>query len=415
MKNNYNRTIIGCYLGIFVQAIVNNFTAILFVPLMGMYDMSFVDLGILVSVNFVAQVGVDILFSGAIDKYGYRRLLMPALVMAFVGLFLYVLTPNILPGYEFFGFLVSTVIFAAAPGFLEIKLSSIVNDVPSDNKGAAMSLMHSFYAWGQLATVALTTIGLFVLGKENWQFIIAFWMIFPLITFILFCFSPLPEVSGSEKSGNNKLKVILSPFFIIAMLTIFTGASAELVAAQWCSSFLEKALGLSKTMGDLIGICGFAAMMGTARALYGALGSKVNIHIAMMVCSAVSFVCYVLLSVSSNNIICLIACALAGFGAGILWPGTLVIASDKFPTAGAWIFAILAAAGDIGGSVSTWFTGIIIDYCANTPIANLVGSLTNSDGTGAAMRLSLLIAALAPLVCFFCNVILRNNMKKSVK
>lgn len=411
---NYKSTIIGCYLGIFVQAIVNNFTAILFVPLMGMYDLSFVDLGILVAVNFVSQVGIDIIFSGAMDKYGYRRLLMPALTMAFGGLLLFVLTPVFLPSHVFLGFVISTVVFAAAVGFLEIMLSSIVNDIPSDNKGAAMALMHSFYAWGQLATVALTTIGLLVFGVENWQWIIVFWMIFPFATFWIFFFSPLPQVQSSEKS-TKKRDVMFSPFFIIAMIGIFTGASAELVAAQWASSFLEKALGISKTMGDLIGICGFAAMMGTARALYGAFGSKINISNAMMLCSAVSFVCYLTISLSPNNTICLIACAVSGFGAGILWPGTLVIGADKFPNAGAWIFAILAAAGDIGGSVSSWFTGIIVDYCVDTPVANFIGSLTNSDGTGAAMRLSLLVAALAPLVCFFCNVILKNNMKKSVK
>lgn len=410
MRKSFKRTRLACYVGTFVQAVICNLTAILFIPLMELYHLNYVDLGILVAINFTAQVAVDILFSGMMDRYGYRKFTLPAILFALVGLLLFAAAP-ILFDNVFIGMVIATIVFAAASGLLEILISPIVNALPSEDKGASMSLMHSFYAWGQVGVIILTTLALYLFGAQNWQWIVLAWAIVPFTCFILFFFSPFPDTIPEEHRVGMK-SLLLKPFFIFAMLAIFCGAATEVGMNQWSSTFMEKGLAVPKVIGDLLGMCGFAFMLGLGRMLHGIYGAKLNIHRVLIFCSALSLVCYLAVALSPYNALNIFACALCGFGASLLWPGTLVVSAERYPMAGAWLFAILAAAGDIGAAVGPYLTGFVVDHSIASELISKIATIFATTPEQAAIRLGFLAAAIFPAITLVCHIVLKKMKAK---
>lgn len=399
----YNRTIISCFLGIFVEAIVTNITAILFIPMMNMYNLSYIHLGMLVGINFVTQVMTDLIFSGLIDKLGYRKLVLPACFSAFIGLVMFGFTP-VLFNDILMGLIISTIIFSAASGLLEIQLSSIVNAIPNDNTAGALSLMHSFYAWGQVATIIVTTLFIYFFGGENWQIIVILWAIVPFITLLMFMSSPFPDIIPDEHRLDFG-DLILKPFYIIALAAIFFGAATECVMNQWASTFTEKALNMPKLIGDLCGMCVFAVMLGMGRSLYSKYSSRFNISRVLIASSLLALACYILTAISPPAV-SLIACGICGIGASLLWPGTLIISADRYPMAGAWMFAILAAAGDIGAGFGPWVAGLIIDNSANSVLVSKIAAMLNIMQDQARIRAGILCASIFPVAALACHVVL---------
>ncbi len=408
----YRLTTLSCFVGIFVQAIMVNLTAILFIPLMRIYSFSYIHLGILVAVNFGVQIGSDIIFSSLIDRIGFRRLVLPSCLLSFVGLCLFALAPYLFPSRIFAGLVVATVIFSAACGLLEVLLSPIVNAIPNAHKGAAMSLLHSFYAWGQAATIIVTTLFLFILGEWNWQIIVLLWTIVPLVNFVMFLKAPFPPGIPHEHRLNMR-DLIGHAFVLTAFAAIFFGTATEVVMNQWSSAFMEKALLFPKVKGDLLGMCGFAVMLGTGRALYGKFGARMNVNKALIATSAMAILCYLAVALSPWNAISLTACILSGFATSLLWPGTLITASERYPLSGAWLFALLAAAGDIGAAAGPWMTGWVIDNVINTPIANSLAGLLRISGEQAALRTGILAAVGFPVCALICHIALKRMQERN--
>jgi fucose permease len=397
MTRNYRRTTFSCFVGIFVQAIITNLTAILFIPMMDLYGFSYVHLGILVGINFTSQVSADLFLSAIVDKVGYRRLVLPACVLAFVGLLFFGLSPALFPGHVYAGIVVATVVFAFASGLLEVLLSPIVAAIPGSDKGPAMSLMHSFYAWGQVATIILTSLSIFLFGGAAWPYIAMMWAAVPLAAFLLFVGAPFPEIIADEHRLNLK-DLIFKPFYLLALLAIFAGGASEIVMNQWSSTFMERGLSLPKLTGDLLGMCGFAAMLGLGRLLHGAFGARFDIHRLLVRGSLLAAACYVVVALSPWSALSVAACVLCGFAVSLLWPGTLVVSSDRFPLAGAWMFAILAVAGDVGAAVGPWLTGQVIDANMASPVVRLLSDTLGVSMEQGAIRFGLLIAVVFPLV-----------------
>ncbi|MGL4737392.1 MAG: MFS transporter [Cellulosilyticaceae bacterium] len=398
MQQNYRLTTVSCFVGIFVQAIITNLTAILFIPLMELYGLNYIHLGILVAVNFSAQVASDIIFSGVIDKVGYKKLVMPATVFAFAGLLLFGAAPYLFENV-FVGILLATIVFAASSGLLEILLSPIINAIPGNDKGPAMSLMHSFYAWGQVVTIIVTTLLLLVLGRTKWQLILVMWAVVPVINFFMFLRAPFPPTIAEEHRQNMK-DLILHPFYLFALAAIFFGAGTEVVMNQWSSAFMEKALSLPKVAGDLLGMCGFAVMLGVGRTVYGVYGQKLNVNKLLIGGSLAGIACYIVVALSPINGINLLACALCGLAASLLWPGTLIITADRFAMAGAWLFAILAAAGDVGAAFGPWLTG------------EVVNSMLVTQPEQIAIRLGILASVIFPIGAVACHIVLARMGRK---
>lgn len=414
MPASYRLTSRACIVGTFVQAIITNLTPILFVPMMNLYHFSYVDLGILVFINFAAQVAADVILSGFIDKKGFRFFTLPACLAAFFGLLLFAGAPLLFPKHVFAGVVLATVIFAFSGGMLEVLLSPIIDAIPGDAKGAEMSMLHSFYAWGQVATIILTTLFLYAAGGDYWFVAALLWAVVPLIGFFMFWKAPFPQGKPPQQRQSIR-RLLFEPFCLLALAAIFCGAGTEIVMNQWSSTFMEKALMLPKVAGDLLGMCGFAVMLGLARLLYGLYGGNIDISKVLTGGAALSLVCYLTVALSPFSMLNVIACALCGFASGLLWPGTLVLSSERYPMAGAWLFAVLAISGDIGGSFSGWITGLAVDAAQGSGAAAAVTRLLGVSVEQAAIRIGLLAAAVFPLLAFLCHAVLRHLKKKAAR
>ena len=412
-KPTYRLTIFSSFTGIFVQAIICNLVAILFIPLMDLYNLSYVHLGILVGVNFLTQFTVDILFSRVIDKIGYRRFILPTCLVATFGLGLFAATPLLFGSAVLVGFILASVIFSAAGGLLEVALSPLITAIPdTENKSAAMSLLHSFYAWGQVATIVVTTLFLLIFGREHWQWIVLFWMLIPIGNFLCFVRAPFPEVIP-ETERLSMRQLIFKPFYMMALLAICMGAGAEVVMNQWSSSFMEKGLALPKIWGDLLGMCGFSFFLGFGRVLHGKIADKISILNLLTIGASLAIACYITVALSPIAWICVAACALCGLGTSLLWPGTLVAASEAYPKAGAWMFAILAAFGDLGATIGPAVTGFVIDNTRNLPIVASLARLTGSSIEQGAIRFGILTATVFPICCIGIYCIQKSLLKKT--
>ncbi len=395
---HYRLTTYSCFAGIFVQAVAANITPILFIPFLRLYGFNYSQLGFLVTVNFFAQLAVDIAFSKAIDHFGFRKMVLPATLFAVAGLMLFALTPFMFKDV-YTGVLLSTVLFSMAAGILEITLSPIIDAIPNTHKGPAMALMHSFYAWGQVAVILLTTLFIYIYGIQKWYLMVFFWSIVPLTAFVMFYYSEFPQ--EVHESKRIKISVLFrNKFYIVALFAIMFGGATEVTMNQWASSFMEKGLELPKATGDLAGMAGFAVMLGLGRLFYGKLGAKIDLNRILIFSSFMSLVCYLVVVFSGVIPLSVFALAACGLFSSLLWPGTLVVTAGRFPGSGSWIFAILAAAGDIGAGTGPWLTGAVTN--------RLLGYyLHYSEQT--ALRGGLLAAAIFPLGALLCHIYLRKR------
>ncbi len=319
---------------------------------------------------------------------------------------MFAFTPVIFKNNVYIGFVISTIVFSGSGGLLELLLSAIVDAIPTKEKEKAMSMLHSFYAWGQVTVVIVTTLFLFIFGSKSWYIIVLLWSILPFLNSFLFAKVPLSQKLHASEVMSIK-DLLSNSIFIVAFLAIALGGASEVTISQWSSSFMEKGLGLPKIMGDILGMCGFAVMLGIGRVLHGFYGHKVNIHKIMIYGSFLAIFCYIIIALSPFNTLSLITCCIVGICVSLLWPGTLVIASEKLPLAGASMFALLAAGGDIGAASGPWLTGVITDFSEKiVPIEFLNQISLTTEQLG--LRIGILLSALYPLLCLICHIRLKN-------
>ena len=390
MNNNisYKPTVKACCIGIVCQAIINNLAAILFIPLAEQFGLSYTQLGALVLVNFIVQVTVSLVFGSFVDKFGFRRFIVVAHVFAIIGIACFA-SANIAPINPYVILMTGTIIFAVAGGLMELLLSPILNAIPTDEKSSAMSIMHAFYCFGHLAVVLVTTLFLFFFGRDAWPIIVLLWLLVPLVNLFIFLTCPIADPPPVERQSS-AIKVFRQPLFIVLVFTILFAGASEITFAQWTSAYLEEVIGLPKVVGDIAGVSVFAAMMGICRIGYGIIKRKgvqwLPTHARFMqIGTALAITSYVIVAVANNPVLALLACALCGLGVGLLWPGSLSLMVDTFPKAGTWMFAIMAAAGNIGSAVGPSAFGVVAD--------------------NAGLRTGFLLAVVFPLgavICLYC-------------
>lgn len=358
-NDDYKSTLHACYLSYITQALIVNLPPLLFVVFQERFGLSYTMLGSLVAVVFVTQLIVDALAIGFVDKLGQRRSAVIAHAFAAVGMVAFAFLPRLLPS-PYTGLVIATLLFSIGGGLIEVLLSPIVDSLPSDAKASSMSLLHSFYSWGQVLVIILSTLALLLVGRELWFLLPLVWSLLPLFT--LFRFMQVPLVPLQEESQRTPLKTLLrSKIFLVALLLMICSGASEQSMAQWASLFAEKGLGISKTLGDLLGPCLFAVMMGTARTWYGVRGQEVNTHKALVACSVLCMASFVITAVVPLPAIALMGCALCGLSVSLLWPGMLSMTAASYPSGGVAMFAVLAIGGDIGCSVGPQLTGIVAD------------------------------------------------------
>lgn len=357
IKNNFKHTIIASYFGYITQAIVNNLAPLLFVTFSNSFNISLQKIGYLVTVNFCLQLFVDFIAAKFVDKIGYRPCVVAAHVFSGAGIILMGILPFALSD-PYIGLLLSIMCYSIGGGLIEVLISPIVEACPTDKKSAAMSLLHSFYCWGHVAVILLTTLFFVTAGIENWRILTALWSVIPFANAVYFSLVPINTLVEEGKATPVKSLVKSKIFWIFIVLMVCSGAS-EQGMSQWASAFAETALNVSKTMGDLLGPCMFAILMGITRVFYAAFSEKINIFKFITGSCVLNVIGYIVAALSPNAIVSLAGCALCGLTSGILWPGVFCLAAQKVPFGGTAMFAFLALAGDLGCSAGPTLVGTV--------------------------------------------------------
>lgn len=369
----YEHTIYASYIGYITQAIVNNFAPLLFLTFVSEFELTLGKITVITTLNFAVQLIVDLLSAKFVDKIGYRISIIAAHFFAAAGLLGLAFLPGLL-GNADIGILVAVVLYAIGGGIIEVLISPIVEACPTKKKEAAMSLLHSFYCWGHVGVVLLSTAFFAYFGIDNWKVMAVMWAIVPIFNIFYFSIVPIYPIVNEHEKMSMKGLLGQKVFWVFILLMIGAGAS-EQAMSQWASTFAESALHVSKTIGDLAGPCAFAALMGTARAIYGKCSDRLPLK-KMMIASAVLCVgCYFVASFSDNPIIGLLGCAFCGFSVGIFWPGTFSLAAKKLPTAGTAMYAFMALAGDVGCSAGPTVVGMIANVNQNNLQTGLMSAI----------------------------------------
>ena len=369
MQKNYRKTLMACYLGFITQAICANFASLLFLTFHKDYQISLGHIALIPTAFFLTQLIVDALCARYVDKIGYRRAIVGSQVTSALGLAGLAFLPEML-GDPFIGVILCVILYAIGSGLMEVLGSPIVEACPFDNKDAVMSLLHSFYCWGSVAVVLLSTVFFAVFGVACWKILACLWAVVPLWNIVNFLRCPIEHLV-EDGQGMTIRQLCKAPLFWLAVLLMVCSGASELAMAQWASAYAEAALGLSKTLGDLLGPCLFAITMGISRVLYGKYGEKVELTSFMLGSGALCLVCYLLASMTANPIWGLVGCITCGFSVGIMWPGTLSITSARMPLGGTALFALLAMAGDLGGAFGPSMVGYVTQLAGDDLRAGL--------------------------------------------
>ena len=357
MAKNYKKTLTACYLGFITQAISGNFAPLLFISFHKNYGIPLGTIAFISTTFFFTQLVIDLFCARFVDKIGYRTCVVASEALSAAGLIGLAFLPELLPN-PFTGIIISVIVYAAGSGLIEVLVSPIVEACPFENKSGTMSLLHSFYCWGSVGVILLSTLFFAVLGTERWQILSCLWALIPLYNIYNFITCPIARLTD-EGEGLGIGKLLRIPTFWVCIVLMVCAGASELSMAQWASAYVESALGFPKSIGDIMGPCLFAVSMGISRVFYGKYGEKLNLIKFMLGSGILCILCYLSASVSDNPALGLTGCIVCGFSVGIMWPGTISISSGKFPLGGTAMFALLAMAGDLGGSIGPALVGQI--------------------------------------------------------
>lgn len=359
MRNKYLSTRLACYVGFVVQAIVNNFLPILFVALQDIYDLGYEKLARLIVVNFGTQIITDLSAPKILKYLGYRKASFFSQALAALGLTLLGVLPNIMSN-SYLAICLSAMIYAVGSGLMEVILSPLVENLPSDSKSGTMSILHSFYCWGQAFTVFVTTVLIGYFGYTGWNYIPLIWAIIPFLNAFSFLKVPILEPPSDRKLATLGELLKRGNFRCYMIMMLCAGAS-EIAMAEWASLFAQRALGVTKALGDLAGPCAFALFMAIGRVYYGSNAKKFSFKKVLMILSAFAVFCYMAVAISANPIISLVFCAVCGLAVSVFWPGIYSAGSCDFTDGGLVMYSVFAMCGDIGCALGPWVLGIVAD------------------------------------------------------
>ena len=396
-KLNYKHTIIGCFIAYMVQAVVCNFAPLLFVGWRNEFNISMPQLTTIVTVTFFTQIVVDLISAKYAEKIGYKKCLVLAHLLSGTGFFLLGVLPYVMEK-SFLAILIPVIIYSAGSGLLEVLVSPVVESCPTENKAGAMSLLHSFYCWGTVGVIGLSTLYFAVFSRENWRYLAFAWAVFALLNGAFLVFVPITKLKGDQNKEErvHTKELFKNKIFIVAVILMICAGASELAMSQWASAFAETGLNVSKTVGDLAGPMAFAVLMGTGRIIFSAISKKVKIEDYLIVSAVGCIASYMLACLIQSPAISLAGCALCGLAVSAMWPATISFTTKVIPNATMAMFAFLAVAGDIG--------------CTSGP--TIIGWIT--DAFGGDLKKGLIFSIIFPVIIIFSLLFLRRkNNKKS--
>jgi len=395
LRKSFKATITASCIGYFTQAVLINFTPLLFITFQKEFGLSLAQLSVLIATNFATELIIDFLGTKYVIKIGYRRSVIIAQALSVIGLCMIPILPKLMAS-KFLALEIAMIFCGLGGGLIEVLISPIVEACPTKRKSAIMSMLHSFYCWGQMGVVLISTIYFRTVGIDNWEYLSLIWAIIPAIDLVLFCFVPINTlVDESEESTFGEL--IKQKLFLVFLVMMLCAGATELSMSQWASAFAEAGLKVEKWIGDLLGPCLFAVCMGCARIFYATHSDKIGLKKGILISSGICIISYLIAIFSPIPIISLIGCALCGVGSGMLWPGTYSIATSRMPKGGVPMFGLLALAGDVGCLSGPYLTGMIS---------------TAFDGN---LKMGFLFSLIFPVTLMVMVIILMKYFKKPQK
>ena len=410
MKTNYTRLKFACYTTNMSMSVVASLSPVLFTTFYREYGISFSLLGLLVLVNFFTQLTIDLIFSFFSHRFNIPLAIKLTPVITLLGLLIYALFPFLLPEYTYVGLVIGPIVFSASNGLAEVLISPVIAAIPAKDPDREMSKLHSIYAWGVVFVIIFSTLFLSIFKSQSWQILALVLMLIPLSSVLLFVGTDIPEMKTEERVSG-VLKFLKNKSLWLCVAAIFFGGAAECTMAQWCSGYLEQAFMIDKVKGDIFGAALFALMLGTGRTLYSKIGK--NIAPVLFFGMLGATVCYLVAALSGVPFIGLIACALTGFCVSMLWPGSLIVASDRFPAGGVFIYAMMAAGGDLGASVGPQLVGIITDTAIAAFDADTLMQKFGLSPEQFGIKLGMLVGMIFPLIGIFVTARILKSKKAS--
>lgn len=407
MNYTYKHTLYACYFGYITQAIVNNLAPLLFIVFQDEFGISFEMIGRLILINFGTQIVADLLAVKFVDRIGYRKAAVSAHIFSAAGLIALGVLPKLLPS-PYTGLVLAVVIYAVGGGLIEVLISPIVESLPGEAKASAMSLLHSFYCWGQMGVVLLTTFLMKLLGIGMWFVLPVLWSAIPIFNLFRFIKVPLmPAIPEEEKTPARQL--LSSGGFIIALILMMCAGASELTMSQWSSLFAEKGLKVPKLVGDLLGPCLFALLMGLGRTAYGIWGHKIHLRRALLASGALCIFCYAVTVFVQNPVFSLLGCAVCGFSVSLMWPGTFSLTAEAYPKGGTAMFGMLAIFGDLGASIGPWLAGLVSDLAQKSNRLVALGAANGLNPEQLGLKSGLLTALVFPVILFIGLAFLKHK------
>lgn len=394
-NKNFKRTKRACYFTYLAMSSISSLPPLLFVTFRGMYGVSYTLLGTLVLVNFCTQLTIDLIFTFFTKHFNLKKTIRIMPLITSAGLFIYACVPLLLPQYAYAGLLAGTVVFSVSAGLCEVLLSPLVAALPSEHPERDMSTLHSLYAYGFVSVVLISTVFLRLFGTDNWIYLTLLWALLPLVSCVLFCISPMPDINMSQSTNahaTKKKKNVLT----LCVLCIFLGSAAENAMTNWISGYMENALQLPKVLGDILGMALFAILLGLGRTFYARYGRNISAVLLGGMIGATA--CYLIAGLSANLVISVLACVLTGLCTSMLWPGTLILMEEASPNPGVTAYALMAAGGDFGGSVAPQMLGAVVDAVSASDWAARVGGMVSLSVEQIGMKVGMLTAAIFPLL-----------------
>ena len=407
---NYNRLKWAAYTANLSMSVVACLSPLLFVTFRTLYGISFTKLGLLVLINFLTQLGIDLMLSFIPHKFNIKKTVRFIPVLVTIGLLIYAVFPFVFPNHVYTGLVIGTVIFSASSGFNEVLANPLILSIPSDNPDKEISKLHAVYPWGVVGVIIVGTAFLFFVGSENWQWLAMLFLLIPITSTVLFFSTDMPEIETPQKASGIAT-LLKNKMLWLCVIAIFFGGAAEMTMTQWCSAYLEKSMGIPKIWGDLLGMAIFALFLGLGRTLYTARGK--NIGRVLVFGSAGAFLCYITAAITSNAIVGIIACVFTGFCVSMLWPGSILISSERFPSGGVFIFAMMASGGDLGAALGPQLLGSVTDKAMTIPAVNELATQLSLTTEQLSMKIGILSGAIFPLLAIpFMIAICRKGTKK---
>lgn len=393
---NFRLTKLACYTAYYTMSSVFSLPPLLFATLQNMYGISYTLLGTLVLVNFCTQLAVDLILTAFSKYFNVKKIVTVMPLITSLGLFIYAVIPTILPRYAYAGLLTGTVLFSLSAGLSEVLLSPVIAAIPSEHPQKDMSMLHSLYAFGVFTVVVISTVFLKTFGHENWMYLTIFWALLPVTASVMFAKSAIPDMRISESSKTATKAVRKTLALGLCAGCIFFGSCAENAMSNWISSYMEKALRIDKTVGDILGMAVFAILLGAVRISYAKYGKHIMRILFVGMTGATA--CYLVAGLSSNIIFAFTACILTGLFTAMLWPGTLIMMEENLPGAGVAAYALMAASGDLGASIAPQLLGIVVDQVSAGSFARSLAKNLHLTTEQVGLKAGMLVMAIFPLI-----------------